>query len=263
MNEVNDLFGRLRSMLHYTPIWSFTLDWAIIDLAVVSSCGGPESPVAIFTEKQVCEFFDPADSFRSSSITMYHNPPDRKSNNRQFVEAATQRKAANDTQYFWDLVQRHMNGHYVGPRRMPRHSEENFLFAKKAEQVSSGFIDDNIPVERSGPKSDEISTIESFAELGDKVPPNVMKCFELLRYEKPSPIQKHSIPLGLAGMDLVCCAQTVRRLMGDTPTTSLTLLIVSRFVGLGKDNGVLSSSCHAAGPCICSTDRRRGERARS
>jgi hypothetical protein len=141
---------------------------------------------------------------------MYQNPSDRKANNRQFVEAATQRKAANDTQYFWDLVQRHMAGQYVGPRRMPRHAEENFLFTKKAEQVSTGFIDDSIPVERSGPKSDEIATIESFSELREKVPATALKCFDMLRFEKPSPIQKHSIPLGLAGLDLVCCAQTVR-----------------------------------------------------
>ncbi len=140
---------------------------------------------------------------------MYSTGGDRKAANRQMVEAATQRKAVNDTQYFWDLVQRHMNGHNVGPRKMPRHAEENFLFAKKAEQVSTGCIDDNIPVERSGPKSDEIATIETFAELRDTVPPSVLKCFELLRFDRPSPIQKHSIPLGLAGLDLVCCAQTV------------------------------------------------------
>lgn len=140
---------------------------------------------------------------------MYPSGGDRKVANRQMVEAATQRKATNDTQYFWDLVQRHMNGHYVGPRKMPRHAEENFLFAKKAEQVSTGCIDDNIPVERSGPKSFEIAAIESFSELHDAVPPSVLKCFESLRFENPSPIQKHSIPLGLAGLDLVCCAQTV------------------------------------------------------
>lgn len=151
---------------------------------------------------------------------MYPNQGDKRSSNRQFVEAATLRKASNDTQYFWDLVQRHMNGQYVGPRRMPRHAEENFLFAKKAEQVSTGFIDDSIPVERSGPKSDEIAAIDSFAELREIVPGSVLKCFEMLRFEKPSPIQKHSIPLGLAGMDLVCCAQTVSYIVSHFLNTS-------------------------------------------
>ena len=31
-----------------------------------------------------------------------------------------------------------------------------------------------------------------------------------MKYETPTPIQKHSLPLGIAGFDLMCCAQTVR-----------------------------------------------------
>lgn len=104
-----------------------------------------------------------------------------------------------------------MRGHHVGPKKMNRHHEENFLFSKKAESASTGFIDDNIPVQRSGPRSEEVETLGSFEELKGKVPSSISRCIELLKYEKPSPIQKHSIPLGIAGLDLMCCAQTVRR----------------------------------------------------
>lgn len=134
---------------------------------------------------------------------------DRKSSNRQMQEAATQRKAANDTQYFWDLVNRHMSGHFVGPRKMNKAQEEHMLFAKKAESVSQNALDDSIPVQRSGPRSEEVNILENFAQLEGQVPQSVMKCVELLRYENPTPIQKHAIPLGLAGLDLMCCAQTV------------------------------------------------------
>jgi hypothetical protein len=141
---------------------------------------------------------------------MYHANNDRKTNNRQFQEAATQRKAANDTQYFWELYSRHMAGHPVAPiRKMSKAQEEAQLFTKKTEESSSGVIDDSIPVQRSGPRSDEIKTLETFGELQNVLPAYVKRCLELLKFDRPTPIQKHSIPLGLAGLDLMCCAQTV------------------------------------------------------
>jgi hypothetical protein len=144
------------------------------------------------------------------SDMMYQNPNnERKSNNRQYQEAAIQRKAANDTQYFWDLVARHNSGHNVGGRKPSHKQEENFLFSKKAEETTSGIIDDNIPVQRSGPRSDEIQTLDSFQELSGIVPASVTRCIEILKFDKPTPIQKHAIPLGLAGVDLMSCAQTV------------------------------------------------------
>ena len=146
---------------------------------------------------------------------MFPNPKDRKVNTRQFQEAATQRKASNDTQYFWDLVNRHNAGHNVGPNRKPsKAQEEHHLFTKKAEETSAtaGIIDDNIPVQRSGPRADEINALESFEELRDNVPPSITGCLERLKFDKPTPIQKHAVPLGLAGLDLMCCAQTVSRI---------------------------------------------------
>lgn len=139
-----------------------------------------------------------------------HYPPmDRKTSNRNIQEAATQRKAANDTQYFWDLVHRNMSGHGVAQRKVNKAQEEHMLFSKKAETAVQGTIDDNIPVQRSGPKSDEVQAIETFQQLQDQVPSSILKCVEMLRFDKPTPIQKHAVPLGLAGLDLMCCAQTV------------------------------------------------------
>ncbi len=84
------------------------------------------------------------------------------------------------------------------------------MFGKKIETTGEkGFIDDNIPVERSGPRSEEVGVLQSFAELEGSVPPYVINNITLMRYERPTPIQKHSVPLGLAGLDLMCCAQTV------------------------------------------------------
>jgi ATP-dependent RNA helicase DDX3X len=84
------------------------------------------------------------------------------------------------------------------------------LFTKSTETSEHGFIDDNIPVERSGPRADEIPVLNNFAELVGQVPPYITRAIQLMGYATPTPIQKHAVPLGLAGVDLMCCAQTVR-----------------------------------------------------
>lgn len=136
-----------------------------------------------------------------------HQQSERKTYNRLFQEAASQRKAANDTQFFWEMVNRNMSGQ--GIRRPNRNQSEKVLFSKGEESGQPGMIDDNIPVQRSGPQSEEVPVLESFLDLDGRVPPHILKCFELMKFEKPTPIQKHAIPLGLAGLDLMCCAQTV------------------------------------------------------
>jgi hypothetical protein len=142
---------------------------------------------------------------------------DRKAYNRQFQEAATQRKAAADVQYFWDAVTRNeraKSAQNLSNRRVINKNssqEEKILFSKKVEGSDHGNLDHGIPVERSGPRADEIPVIEDFFELEGKIPSYVFENIRRLRYEKPTPIQKHSVPLGIAGMDLMCCAQTVKK----------------------------------------------------
>ena len=75
--------------------------------------------------------------------------------------------------------------------------------------MEKGVIDDNIPVQRSGPQSDEHGVLSSFGDLDGFVPTFAQKNIQRMKYETPTPIQKHAIPLGIAGVDLMCCAQTV------------------------------------------------------
>lgn len=127
---------------------------------------------------------------------------------KQFNEANSLKKAANDTQFFWDMVNKNRFYHN-NPKKSSKH-EEKVLFAKKVEGTTDRVeIDDSIPVERSGPQSESVGVLQSFAELEGRVPPYVSSNIALMKYEKPTPIQKHSIPLGLEGLDLMCCAQTV------------------------------------------------------
>lgn len=90
--------------------------------------------------------------------------------------------------------------------RRPWHDDERDLFK---EHMTTGikFDDyDKIPVEVSGRDADEIQAIERFrdAKLHHMLIENVDRC----RYTRPTPVQKHSIPIIQSGRDLMSCAQT-------------------------------------------------------
>ncbi|KAK6945407.1 Helicase, C-terminal, partial [Dillenia turbinata] len=63
---------------------------------------------------------------------------------------------------------------------------------------------EDIPVETSG--NNVPSPVNTFAEIdfGQVINRNIKRC----KYVKPTPIQRHAIPISLAGRDLMACAQT-------------------------------------------------------
>jgi ATP-dependent RNA helicase DDX3X len=65
---------------------------------------------------------------------------------------------------------------------------------------------DNIPVQISGSAVEDLKPISRFsdANLTDSLFDNLKRC----GYERPTPVQKHSIPIVVAGRDLMACAQT-------------------------------------------------------
>ncbi|XP_058113079.1 DEAD-box ATP-dependent RNA helicase 37-like [Magnolia sinica] len=77
---------------------------------------------------------------------------------------------------------------------------------------------EDIPVEMSG--SDVPPSVSSFAEidLGDALNQNITRC----KYVKPTPVQRHAIPIALAGRDLMACAQT-----GSGKTAAFCFPIIS------------------------------------
>ncbi|XP_061192498.1 ATP-dependent RNA helicase DDX4-like isoform X2 [Saccostrea echinata] len=88
---------------------------------------------------------------------------------------------------------------------------------------------DKIPVEVTG--RDPPPAIKSFDEAGlyEKFLENVRKA----QYEKPTPVQKYSIPIVMAGRDLMACAQT-----GSGKTAAFLLPVLT---GMMK-NGISGSS---------------------
>jgi len=80
---------------------------------------------------------------------------------------------------------------------------------------------DSIPVEVRGPNPPK--SIETFAELN--LEQSIMKNIELAGYTRPVPVQKYSIPIALAGRDMMSCAQT-----GSGKTAAFVLPIVSKLL---------------------------------
>ncbi|GMY16089.1 DEAD-box ATP-dependent RNA helicase 37-like [Fagus crenata] len=97
------------------------------------------------------------------------------------------------------------------------------------EQENSGINFDayeDIPVETSG---DNVPPpVNTFAEidLGDALNQNIRRC----KYVKPTPVQRHAIPISLGGRDLMACAQT-----GSGKTAAFCFPIIS---GIMRGEGV-------------------------
>ncbi|KAJ9541402.1 hypothetical protein OSB04_027908 [Centaurea solstitialis] len=90
-----------------------------------------------------------------------------------------------------------------------------------SEQESSGINFDayeDIPVETSGVNVPP--PVNSFAEidLGEALNLNIRRC----KYVRPTPVQRYTIPISLAGRDLMACAQT-----GSGKTAAFCFPIIS------------------------------------
>ncbi|XP_077211880.1 DEAD-box ATP-dependent RNA helicase 37-like [Tasmannia lanceolata] len=101
-----------------------------------------------------------------------------------------------------------------------------FENSDEAEQAFSGQENsvinfdayEDIPVETSG---DNVPPpVNTFAEidLGDALNRNIQRC----KYVKPTPVQRHAIPISLGGRDLMACAQT-----GSGKTAAFCFPIIS------------------------------------
>ncbi|KAJ7551375.1 hypothetical protein O6H91_06G012500 [Diphasiastrum complanatum] len=63
---------------------------------------------------------------------------------------------------------------------------------------------EDIPVETSGDNVPPPANTFGEIDLGPALNANIQRC----KYVKPTPVQKHAIPISLAGRDLMACAQT-------------------------------------------------------
>ena len=83
---------------------------------------------------------------------------------------------------------------------------ERSLFEREGQQTTGINFDnyDKIPVESSGNDIPEPIEAYSVETVGEDLYRNSLLC----GYTKPTPVQKYSVPIGVAGRDLMACAQT-------------------------------------------------------
>ncbi|KAL2343332.1 hypothetical protein Fmac_004617 [Flemingia macrophylla] len=103
----------------------------------------------------------------------------------------------------------------------PFGDEDNAEEEAVNEQENTGINFDayeDIPVETSG--ENVPPPVNTFAEidLGEALNQNIRRC----KYVKPTPVQRHTIPISLAGRDLMACAQT-----GSGKTAAFCFPIIS------------------------------------
>merc|ERR1719323_1157039 len=91
------------------------------------------------------------------------------------------------------------------------HEEKSKLevFGEVKQRTTAGIDFDSydaIPVQITGNNVEDIRPIQRFSEakLTDSLADNLRRC----GYERPTPVQKHSIPIVVSGRDLMACAQT-------------------------------------------------------
>ncbi|CAL9156374.1 DEAD-box ATP-dependent RNA helicase 37-like [Musa acuminata AAA Group] len=112
----------------------------------------------------------------------------------------------------WDRREREAN---------PFSNDDDTTEADFDSQENSGINFDayeDIPVETSG--ENVPPPVNTFAEidLGDALNENIRRC----KYVKPTPVQRHAIPISLGGRDLMACAQT-----GSGKTAAFCFPIIS------------------------------------
>ena len=84
-----------------------------------------------------------------------------------------------------------------------RKQEVDALFQVENTGINFDAYED-IPVEATGDNVPEPISTFADVDLGPALAENVQRC----KYVKPTPVQRYSIPIGLAGRDLMACAQT-------------------------------------------------------
>lgn len=102
-------------------------------------------------------------------------------------------------------------------------AESDAVFGQENTGINFDAYED-IPVEASG--RDCPPHVDSFEELdlGEVITNNIRRC----KYTKPTPVQRYAIPIGLAGRDIMACAQT-----GSGKTAAFCFPIISGLLKAG------------------------------
>ena len=126
---------------------------------------------------------------------------EKKARRRAAQNAKIEAKQGEEAKHYWQCAAR--GGELVKQRTLEElygHQSTGINFAQY----------DAIPVTRGRVSEKEVGPLRAFADVGG-VPPWLKKTLtssDRMNYDAPTPIQKHTIPLALAGKDVIATAQT-------------------------------------------------------
>jgi ATP-dependent RNA helicase DDX3X len=109
---------------------------------------------------------------------------------------------------------------------------------------------DKIPVEMSGEGFEGIHPIDRFKDAD--MHPAILENIERMKYSRPTPVQKHAIPVIIAGRDLMACAQT-----GSGKTAAFLFPTIQRMLKDGPPSSEPNNRRRRTAPvCLCMAPTR-------
>jgi len=139
---------------------------------------------------------------------------------------------------------------YKEKNLLPGVHESDHLF-DEMEKDGGGqdfYLLDHASSKVTGPKSENIPSVSTFEQLfrdfSEKIPLQLQENISRCGFKTPTPVQKYGIPAGLAGRDLMCCAQT-----GSGKTAAFLVPMLASMLGQGGRQGLGTYTEPFDGPC--------------
>ena len=129
-----------------------------------------------------------------------------KSFRRRRQAEAVALKSEEETKYFFSVRKQILSGRVSSNPPRDR-AKDLFESSKKTAKVDFK-KQSKMPVKRSGPNHKDHPAINKFQEIAKIIESFLYKNIQRMNYVVPTPIQRHAVPLGLHGRDLMCSAQT-------------------------------------------------------
>ncbi|EAK87812.1 Dbp1p, eIF4a-1 family RNA SFII helicase (DEXDC+HELICc) [Cryptosporidium parvum Iowa II] len=150
-------------------------------------------------------------------------------NNDRFVNLNEKPQERGYNKYYRNRIGVSGTGWDVRDGRSLYRDDEDKIFSKSKEHRAGINFDayDNIPVEMTGSDTNKIKPMQSFMEL-EGIHEILLDNIRRVKYERPTPVQKFSIPTVLNGRDLMACAQT-----GSGKTAAFLFPIVMKMLNDG------------------------------
>jgi len=163
------------------------------------------------------------------------NRKERKAGKQKANALAVNKRLKADDSYFWKLKSERFSRERIDKKtERELFGEETDDAQKLGRSESAVEIESDTPVTRGGEVGKDIAPIDVFGDDFKNLVPdwafeNLTRA-DRMRYRRPSPIQRHCVPLALKGHDVLASAQT-----GSGKTVAFLLPLIASIVKQGED----------------------------